>query len=279
MADEVGSVLDVPIPASDAPSSEPAVGGTEQDGDIVRVRLAVDQVRGHPAQRRHRERNAAEAGLRAARLSAAIEGVPLSLPTAFGSPGDPGRFGAADGPSRAEPGQPADQDGVPVPPLLIGAVRTGAALPDLLPVWRRSPLQVLARLHVLAAAGSADPDVLGRPRAETGAAALQRVGALVRAGDHPAPVLVALVHRELVTARPFAEANGVVARAAARLTMMATGLDPDGLTVPEIAYLAWFRPGASVDPRTWPVAEWRRRTASALVAGAREALVIADAAQ
>lgn len=259
-------MLVVPTSTSDrfsgARSSDgdgPQDGG--QDGDVVRVRLAVDQVRGHPAQRRHRERNAAEAGLRAARLSAAIEGVPLSVPTALTPPGG------------------ASVTGTPVPPLLVGAVRTGAALPDLLPIWGRSPLQVLARLHVLAAAGSAEPDDLGRPRADADAvAALQRVGVLVRSGGHPGPVLVAQVHRQLLSARPFAVANGVVARAAARLTMMATGLDPDGLTVPEIAYLTWFRPGAGTDPLGWSEQEWCRRTAGALVAGAREALAIADAA-
>lgn len=75
---------------------------------------------------------------------------------------------------------------------------------------------------------------------------------------------------------PFATANGVVARAAARLTMMATGLDPDGLTVPEIAYLRWFRPDSRPGLTGWDEVEWTRRTVDALVEGAREALAVAD---
>lgn len=216
---------------------------------MARARRAVDQVRAHPAQRRHLARNAAEAGLRAARLSAAIEGVPLALPVTS------------------------------VPPVLVGAARAGAALPELVGAWSRSPRQVLARLHLLAAAGSAGDDEIGRPRADPAAvAALGRVSDLVTSGGQPAPVLVALVHRELLVSAPFAVANGVVARAAARLTMMSTGLDPDGLTVPEIAYLRWFRPDSGAVPLRWDADDWVRRTVDALVDGAREASAIADAA-
>ncbi|WP_205850016.1 oxidoreductase [Nakamurella flava] len=236
-------------PAEPRGASGPArrAPAPEQDGDVERARRAIDEVRGHPAQRRHRERNAAEAGLRAARLSAAIDGVPLSVPTTT------------------------------VSPVLVGAVRAGAALPDLVGAWQRSPRQVLARLHLLAAAGVAADGEVGRPRPGPGAAsALGQVSDLVLAGGRPAPQLVALVHRELVVTSPFATANGVVARAAARLTMMATGLDPDGLTVPEIAYLRWFRPDSRPEPIGWDEVEWTRRTVDALVEGAREAITVAD---
>ena len=53
----------------------------------------------------------------------------------------------------------------------------------------------------------------------------------------PAPVLVAVVHGELLALRPFPSANGVVARAAARLTAVVAGLDPHGLAVPEVGHL------------------------------------------
>lgn len=249
----VSSSADDPVapsgPAESAGASKPTrrAPAPAPDGDVERARRAIDQVRGHPAQRRHRERNAAEAGLRAARLSAAIAGVPLSVPTTT------------------------------VSPVLVGAVRAGAALPELVGAWQRSPRQVLARIHLLAAAGVAADGEVGRPRPGPAAvAALGRVSDLVLAGGRPAPHLVALVHRELVVQAPFATANGVVARAAARLTMMATGLDPDGLTVPEIAYLRWFRPDPRQDPTGWDEAEWVRRTVDALVEGAREAITVAD---
>src|SRR5258707_928148 len=63
-------------------------------------------------------------------------------------------------------------------------------------------------------------------------------------GDHveggtsvPGAVLVAVVHGELLALSPFGTANGVVARAAARLTTIGTGLDPKGLIVPEVYFL------------------------------------------
>lgn len=267
-ASGVSSVGEVPRSADDRsastgpaghlgpPGSRPPVSDlrapravAERDGQVERARRAIDQVRGHAAQRRHRARNAAEAGLRAARLSAAIDGVPLSASTAS------------------------------VSPVLVGAVRAGAALPDLVGAWQRSPRQVLARIHLLATAGAADDEHVGRPRADaTAVAAVNRVSALVLTGGRPAPHLVALVHRELLVAAPFATANGMVARAAARLTMMATGLDPDGLTVPEIAYLRWFRPDFPTRPVEWSEDHWIRQTIDALIEGAREAMTIADTA-
>ena len=53
----------------------------------------------------------------------------------------------------------------------------------------------------------------------------------------PAPVLVAVVHGELLALEPFPSANGVVARAAARLAAIGSGLDPRGLAVPEVGHL------------------------------------------
>ena len=54
----------------------------------------------------------------------------------------------------------------------------------------------------------------------------------------PALLRAAVVHGELLALRPFAGPNGVVARAAARLTLIADGLDPRGLVAPEIGHLA-----------------------------------------
>ena len=51
-------------------------------------------------------------------------------------------------------------------------------------------------------------------------------------------MVAALVHAELVTVAPFATHNGIVARAAERLVMVARGVDPASLVVPEAGHLA-----------------------------------------
>jgi hypothetical protein len=99
----------------------------------------------------------------------------------------------------------------------------------------------------------------------------------------PAPVLAAVVHGELLTLAPFGTADGIVARAAARLTLIATGLDPKGLVVPEVAYLRQaerYRATAAGFGTGEPgaVAEWLVFCCEAIAAGAREAGGIADAA-
>lgn len=91
------------------------------------------------------------------------------------------------------------------------------------------------------------------------------------------------MHGELLTLRPFGSADGVVARAAARLTMIVTGLDPRGLSVPEVGhlrsgdrYLRLAAGYASGDPEK--VAAWLIEVCRCLEAGAREGSSIADSA-
>jgi hypothetical protein len=96
-------------------------------------------------------------------------------------------------------------------------------------------------------------------------------------------VLAAVVHGELLTLAPFGVADGVVARAAARLTLIATGLDPKGLVVPEVAYLrqaARYTSAAAGFGTGEPaaVADWVVFCCDAVALGAREASGIADAA-
>jgi hypothetical protein len=50
-------------------------------------------------------------------------------------------------------------------------------------------------------------------------------------------VVAAVVHAELATAAPFASHNGIVARAAERLLLVARGVDPKSLVVPEAGHL------------------------------------------
>jgi hypothetical protein len=123
--------------------------------------------------------------------------------------------------------------------IASAAVRVSAGLLGLAPTLTRSPLQALARLHTLAAAGSVDDAELGRPRDPAAADRLQGVARLL-SGTTSAPGLMvaAVVHADLATAAPFASHNGVVARAAERLLLVARGVDEKSLTVPEAAHLA-----------------------------------------
>lgn len=173
-------------------------------------------------------------------------------------------------------------------PVLAGALRVAQALDGgetaLVAVWQRAPLQALARLHVLAAAGIVGDDELGRPRSEPDVAArLDTLVELMTGGSRvAAPVLAAVAHGELLTLAPFGSADGVVARAVSRLVTIATGLDPHGLGVPEIYWMrhsADYREAAHAFAAGTPdgVGQWIVLSCKALEAGAKEALAIADA--
>src|SRR5690606_27415880 len=54
----------------------------------------------------------------------------------------------------------------------------------------------------------------------------------------PGMVVAAVVHAEVVAAGAFASHNGLVARAAERLTLVRSGVDPASVTVPEAGHLA-----------------------------------------
>jgi hypothetical protein len=221
------------------------------------ARDAVAAVHRHPTNRHGWPATAAEASVRAARASAALDGGATDIPP----------------------------DGTVSDPVLAGALRVAESVGLLLGTWQRAPLQALARLHVLAAADLAAGESLGRPRPAPGVAArLELLAHLVAGGtEAPAPVLAAIVHGELLTLAPFGSADGVVARAAARLTLIATGLDPKGLIVPEVGDLRQadrYRAAAAGFGTGEPAAvgEWLAFCCAAITAGAREATGIADAA-
>ena len=119
------------------------------------------------------------------------------------------------------------------------ALRVSTEVLGLVPVLTHSPLQALARLHMVAGKGSVPDAELGRPR---DAAAADRLAGLARLlldrTTAPALVTAAIVHAELRTVAPFVSHNGIVARAAERLVMVARGVDPTSLTVPEAGHLA-----------------------------------------
>jgi hypothetical protein len=224
-------------------------------GAVARARAALVAVHNHPVNRRGWPATSAEAGLRAARASAALDGAALE-PT-----GD-----------------------VVADPVLAGAVRVAEESGRLLGAWRTSPLQALARLHVLAAAGLVPERALGRPRPDDDVPArLALLADLLTGGTSaPAPVLVAVVHGELLALAPFGSADGVVARAAARLAGITTGLDPKGLAVPEVGHLRREREyraaaAAFAGGTAEGVAGWLRHCCAQWEAGAREGRSIADA--
>lgn len=119
------------------------------------------------------------------------------------------------------------------------AVRLSTELLALVPTLKRAPLQALARLHAVGATGSVAADELGRPRDAGSAQRLRALADLLVAPTQaPALVVAALVHADLVTAAPFASHNGIVARAAERLVLVARGVDEKSLVVPEAGHLA-----------------------------------------
>jgi hypothetical protein len=127
-------------------------------------------------------------------------------------------------------------------PTARAAVRLSAELLGLAPTLGTSPLQALARMHTLAAKGVADDEDLGRPRDADSAARLRDLGrTLSTPTKAPALVVAAVVHAELATAAPFVSHNGLVARAAERLVLVARGVDAKSLTVPEAGHLALQR--------------------------------------
>ena len=114
-----------------------------------------------------------------------------------------------------------------------------AGLLALVPVVARSPLQAMARLHTMAAAGLVSDDALGRPRAEGGVVArLHALSALLLAATSaPAIAVAGVAHAEMMAAAPFEMANGLVARALERLILVARGVDPTSMVVPEQGHL------------------------------------------
>jgi hypothetical protein len=122
-------------------------------------------------------------------------------------------------------------------PTARAAVRLSTELLGVLTTWSSAPVQAVARLHALAAAGSVPDADLGRPvRAEGTARLTELARMLSRPTDAPALVVAALVHAEIAAAEAFASHNGVVARAVERLVLVSRGVDPASVTVPEAGH-------------------------------------------
>jgi hypothetical protein len=178
---------------------------------LTAVRDAVDALlrdRGHgrisPAMTR-------EALLRGAVASAALEGSVSTVADVRGGHGDR---------------------------VVVAVMRMYAELLSLAPTARVAPLQVVARLHALGAAGLEPDSSLGRLRDVAGLGPqMQRLGrALVAPTDAPAIAVAGLAHAMISAVRPFESMNGAVGRAVERLVLITRGLDPTSVLVPEAGH-------------------------------------------
>ncbi|MEW2550015.1 oxidoreductase [Streptomyces sp. NPDC047002] len=293
-------------PASDAPSDTPhrpaaaprpddplaALASLPGVADAVEsVRAAVDRVYGHRVMRRRSTEVTSEAALRAARGSAALSGADWEL---------------------EEVRRRTDFGADPQARTVGAALRVTAEAGQLLSVWRHSPTRVLARLHLVAAGGvSAGDERVGRPRlagepvveapGHEGVGPLTEAplpgpdevagrldgltGLLLAPSGAPALVAAAVVHGELLALRPFGSYNGVVARAAERVVLINSGLDPKSICPAEVghaeqgraAYAAAFEGYLSATPGG--MAAWIAHCGRAVELGVRESTAVCEALQ
>ncbi|MFD9206641.1 oxidoreductase [Streptomyces sioyaensis] len=272
-------------PAPPEASDDPLVTLASLPGvadSVDSVRKGVDRVYGHRIMRRRSNEVTSEAALRGARGSAALSGADWALEevrrrTDFGVEGEPRTVGAA--------------------------LRLTAESGQLLSVWRQSPLRVLARLHLVAAGGESADETVGRPRlagepvdeplielalpgADEVAGRLDGLSRMLLAGtEAPALVTAAVVHGELLALRPFASCNGLVARAAERIVLVGSGLDPKSICPAEVghaelgraAYAAALEGYVSGTPEG--VAAWIAHCGRAVELGVRESTAVCEALQ
>ncbi|MET9421026.1 MULTISPECIES: oxidoreductase [unclassified Streptomyces] len=271
--------------STNASSADPlaALGALPGVADSVdSVRKAVDRVYGHRVMRRRSNEITSEAALRGARGSAALSGADWALEevrrrTDFGSEPEARTVGAA--------------------------LRLTAEAGQLLSIWRQSPLRVLARLHLVAAGRAGDDDTVGRPRlpgetvdeplinaplpdvAEV-TGRLDGLAELIIAGtEAPALVTAAVVHGELLALRPFGSYNGLVARAAERIVLVGSGLDPKSICPAEVghaeqgraAYVGAFEAYLTGTPDG--LAAWIAHCGRAVELGVRESTAVCEALQ
>jgi hypothetical protein len=129
-----------------------------------------------------------------------------------------------------------------------------------------------------------DPLGLGSPPSpDTVAVRLSALGELLTSPTSaPALVVAAIAHGELLALRAFGWGDGILARAAVRLTLIDRGVDPKSLAVPEVGHVelvSAYREAIHAYVAGTPegVAQWVRHCAEAVALGAREALAICEA--
>lgn len=251
------------------------------------VRKAVDQVYGHRVMRRLPNEVTSEAALRGARGSAALAGADWPL---------------------EEVRRRSDFSADPEARTVGAALRLTAEAGQLLSMWRQSPVQALARLHLVAAGGAVPDETVGRPRLagekvtddplidaapalplpepEEVAARLDGLAGLLLAGSEaPALVVGAVVHGELLALRPFGSFNGLVARAAQRVVLVGSGLDPKSICPAEVGhaelgradYLKALEGYVSGTPEG--MVAWIAHCGRAVGLGVRESVAVCEALQ
>lgn len=279
---------------------------------VAEVRKAIDRLYGHRVMRRRAPEVTSEAALRGARASAALDGADWPL---------------------EEVRRRSDFSAGSEDRSVGGALRISAEAGQLLSVWRTSPLQVLARLHLLAAGDGSDaagrprqagepveelfplelqavegvaaapsapasiisgaPDAVlpAAPSSDEAAARLDQLAQLLAArtssavGGAPALVVAAVVHGELLALRPFATHNGLVARAAQRIVLIAEGLDPKAICPAEVGLVelgtAAYRQALAGYLTGTPegLARWIAHCGLALRLGVRESTAVCEAMQ
>ncbi|PFG39242.1 hypothetical protein ATJ97_1740 [Georgenia soli] len=278
-----------------------------------RAREATTRLRWHEGLRRRWREARAEAAVRSAVATVAPEGVRADAArlrglVAAGETAQPAGAGASAGGAEEALVLAAWRAQVHVGQMLgeLG----GRGRPPLVPSG-----ELLAGLHRdltahLAGAGVLPPDAVGRPRtvdqpreggpldppatlrggasatpAPVGAELRARTAAVLAvlaADDTPALVRVGVVHGEIATLRPFVTANGLLARAVARLLAVRSGLEPTGVAVLDAHAAA--RPGAYREALAAyaggtpaGVAHWLRFQAESVVTGAEEGARVATA--
>lgn len=251
------------------------------DEAVERSRAAVDRLRGHKVLRSRGAQVTAESALRGARASAALAGADWPL---------------------EELRRRTDLGGEPGAAAVRGALRISGELAQLLPVLRQAPAQALTRMHLLAAAGEADPARIGRPRtagervtaepamppepvdAEQAAARLTALaGVLAGPSKAPALVVAAVAHGELLSIAAFGWGDGLIARAAFRLLLVERGLDPNSLAIPEVGWVELGVPAyrealsAYAQGTAAGIAEWITACGQAVELGAQESTAVCEA--
>jgi hypothetical protein len=226
---------------------------------VTASRQAVDKLLGHRVLRRRSSDVSAESLLRGAWASAALAGSPATLDEVRG--------------------------GTATEPIVQGALRVSTELAVLAGPWTGAQRQVLARLHALAATDLLPAEQLGRPRPDREVAhRLDTLAEVLAVTKAPAVVIAAIVQGELLSLDAFAPASAVVARAAARLTLIERGLDPKSLVALEIGHLELAEQEQTAlagyrDGQPDGVVGWIRHCGQALELGARESLAICEAIQ
>jgi hypothetical protein len=163
-------------------------------------------------------------------------------------------------------------------PVVGAALRLTAEAGQLLSIWRQSPLGYSPGCTWWPP--RAREDAVGRPRREhpgesadeplsncrcrSAAEVSGRLDGLadliIAGGSAPALVTAAVVHGELLALRPFTSHNGLVARAAERIVLVGSGLDPKSVCPAEVGHAelgraAYWRRSTAMSPaprRAWP---------------------------